>query len=272
MFSFAWGSRLRTLLKMSVRPRVAVVTSSIGRPELHDCIASVRAQTYEATHFVYVNGPKYHANARQVLERFPDVHALYLPEETGDYGTGFSMADVFAASAFLTTADFIFFLNDDDSYDPEHIESVMKLIQANDLQWAYSLRRFVDLKGRAIVDDDWCSLGHFPIIGTQEYLVDNSCYAVSRKLAQRLALAWTALPVIADRCFLAALKATNARSGCTGLSTVNYRVGTGTADADPDTYLKCAVKAQELYPTGFPWRKKAVFGSPHPALPVSSAE
>jgi len=238
---------------------ITVVTSSIGRPELRQCIESVRSQTIKVKHSVYVNGPKYHEKAREVLKDFEEVQAIYLPEETGDYGFGYSMAGVFAAAPFLTNSDWVFFLNDDDFYDPNHIESVMRLVEENDLKWAYSLRRIVDINGSTICDDDWCSLGHWPIRGTDEYLVDNSCYAVSRKLAQKLALAWTTLPIVADRCFLMALKESGENSGCTGLSTVNYRIGTGTATDDPEIYLKCAENIRSELTEPFPWRKQNVW-------------
>ena len=240
---------------------MTVITSSIGRPELRRCIESVWTQSYPVKHFVYVNGPKYHESARAILQDFPDIHAIYLPEETGDYnGSGYGCGDVFAAAPFFTNSDWVFFLNDDDFYDPGHVESVMDLVAANDLKWAYSLRRFVDITGQPICDDDWCSLGHLTLPNMVPQIVDNSCFAVSRPLAEKYGRAWTAMPTIGDRCFFMALKDSGARSGCTGLSTVNYRAGTGTAPNDPALYLACAARMRSEMPGGFPWRKAQVFG------------
>lgn len=240
---------------------VTVITSTIGRPELRQCIESVRQQGYPVRHMVYVNGPRFHESAREILKDYPDVHAIYLPEETGDYGMGGSMADVFAAAPFLTRSDWIFYLDDDNFFEPNHVESLMRLAKDNDLKWAYSLRRLVAKDGNYICDDDWCSLGHWPVVGTDSHLVDNSCYAVSRALAQRMALAWTALPFVADRCFYMALQESGERFGCTGLSTVNYRTGTGTAADDPGLYLGLAKRIRSEMPDGFPWRNAAVFGN-----------
>jgi glycosyltransferase involved in cell wall biosynthesis len=248
---------------------VTVITSSIGRPELRQTIESVRSQTYKGgdiRHYVFVNGPRFHESAREVLKDYPSVHAFYLPEETGDYGYGTrekprgGMADVFAGAPFLTRSDWIFYLDDDNFYEPNHIESVMKLAETHDLKWAYSLRKIVDQKGEYICDDDWCSLGHYKVQRTvDEFLVDNSCFAVSRRLAQTKSLAWTAMPHIADRCFLAALKESGEKYGCTGLSTVNYRVGTGTAPTDREMYLDSARQIAIDYPNGFPWRTPQVW-------------
>lgn len=238
----------------------AVITSSIGRAELRQSIESVRAQTHKARHYVFVNGEKWHESAREVLRDYPEVCAVYLPEETGDYGMGPSMADVFVSAPYLTRADWVFFLNDDDFYDPNHIESILAHAKVHDLKWAYSLRKFVDKDGSLICDDDWNSLGYWPCLAEAgEYLVDNSCFAVSRTIAQKMGPAWTFVPYVADRCFLAALKHTGEPYGCTGLSTVNYRIGTGTAESDAGAYLKCAETARSLFPDGFPWRTPSVF-------------
>lgn len=241
--------------------RVAVITSTIGRPELRQCIESVKAQTYPAEHYIFVNGRERRGPAQSVLLDFAgQVSPFFLPDETGDYGHGPSMAGVFAAAPFLTSADWIFYLDDDNFYDPNHVASIMAMVEENALGWAYSLRRWVAKDGSPICDDDWGSIGHGVAIGIEQNLVDNSCYAISRPLAQRLALAWTAAPRVADRCMFIALKESGVRAGCTGLSTVNYRIGTGTAQFTPENIIETAEMVRETMPNGFPWRKPQVFG------------
>lgn len=244
------------------KPTVTVITSTIGRPELRKCIQSVRSQTYQANHVVYVNGKKYFEDAGDILYDYPNVNAVFLNEETGAFnGSNPTCASVFAAAPLLTNSDWIFFLNDDDFYDSNHIESIMNMVIRNDLKWAYSLRKFVTKTGEPICDDNWSSLGHWPIHNTVQYVVDNSCFAVSRDLAIRYGLAWTAYPILGDRCFLMALKESGEKAGCTGLSTVNYRIGTGSAPDEPEAYLRCAeiAKSSIRIGDGFPWRKQNIF-------------
>lgn len=242
-----------------------VITSSIGRKELRQCIESVQAQTHPCEHYVFVNGPRWHESAQEILKDYPGVHAFYLPEETGETGGGPSMADVFAGAPYLTRSEWIFFLNDDDFYDPNHVETLLSHIKSNNLKWAYSLRKFVNIDGEFICHDDWNSLGYWPCLGDlSSFLVDNSCYVVHRSLATRYGAAWTALPWISDRCFLMALKESKAPYGSTGLSTVNYRVGTGTAPADPRLYLQNVDLVKRCFPEGFPWRRPTVFNDDHP--------
>lgn len=227
--------------------------------ELRQCVESVRAQTHKARHFVYVNGPEFHEPARAILKDYPEVTAFYLPEATGDWHNGPSMVDVFAAGPFLTNADWVFYLDDDNWYEPDHVDSVLTLARDNDLKWAYSLRRFVSKDGTPICEDNWCNLGHYPLIGTDAYIVDNSCFAVERSLACRMALAWTAIATVPDRAFLMALKESGGRSGCTGLTTVNYRIGLGSTADDAGPYLERAEYARKHYGGVYPWRRPQVF-------------
>jgi hypothetical protein len=207
---------------------------------------------------VVANGPKYHSGAREVLKNYPDVTAFYLPQETGDYGAGGSMADVFAGMSFLTRADWVFFLDDDNFYDPNHVASVMDLVERHDLQWAYSLRKYVSLEGKFICEDNWCSLGHWPCLAdSKSHLVDNSCYAVSLDLAKRCSLAWTKAPYIGDRFFFKALHETNTKAGCTGLYTANYRVGTGSGISTTEL-LVSDYNVKKSYPNGVPWSKESI--------------
>lgn len=238
---------------------ISVITSTIGRSELRQAIESVKSQTLKAKHIVFVNGPRYHDATRGILQDYPEIDAFYLSEETGDYGAGGSMADVFAAAPFLVRSEWVLFLDDDNFFDSNHIESLFTFVKRNNLKWAYSLRRFVDKTGTPICDDDWRSLGHAPVFMTNSNLIDNSCYFVHRSLATKYAWVWTMLPIVADRCFCAALMQSGTRSGCTGLSTVNYRIGTGTAQEPITQYQESAKQLRARYPEGYPWRTPRLF-------------
>jgi hypothetical protein len=241
---------------MKSSPTISVITSSIGRPELRRCIESVKEQTVKCRHYVYVNGLKWMLPAHEIIQEFPHINAMYLPEETGDCGYGHSMSGVFAAAPFLTESDFIFYLNDDDFYDSNHVESLVCLMQDEKLGWAYSLRRFVDIRGNPVCEDDWDSLGYWPnAFDDNSFLVDNSCYAMRRSTARAVATHWTQDSRIADRLVLRELKHLGLPYGCSGISTVNYRLGTGTATAPEALYHECARRARNGFPEGFPWRK-----------------
>lgn len=234
--------------------KVTVVTSTIGRPELRQAISSVKGQTHPCLHYVFINGSQYSVD---YFPHDPTVKIIGLPRETGV--TGADNAGVFAAAGFLTDSDIICYLNDDDFFAPDHVERLVKLITENNLNWAYSLRRFVDLTGDPICDDDFDSLGFWPCEwDSSQYLVDCSCYAVRRSVATQLGHAWYH-PITGDRNFLHVLKALGGPYGCTGKVTVNYRVGLGTASSDLSYYRNNTALSRTNHPGGFPWRRPAIF-------------
>lgn len=244
------------------KPTVTVITSSIGRPELKQCVESVMAQTFPCKHMIFINGEKWHRAADEVLSQFTpmaNIQSIKLKEETGDCGVGPGAGDVFAAAPWLTTSDFVFFLNDDDFYETNHVESILTLMVNNNLDWAYSLRRFVDKDGKPFCEDDFDSLGFWPCVYSDtQFLVDNSCYAMRRSVAKQFGPCWLT-PAVGDRAILRAMKQAGLSSGCTGLTTVNYRVGGSAPPPDADYYKINTERIREKHPEGFPWRKPTVF-------------
>lgn len=90
---------------------VAVVTSTIGRPELALAIESVQNQTYPCKHYVFVDGNIFWDKAKSILEQFPDVIPIYLPMNTGK--NRILNGAINAAAAFLVEEDIICYLDDD---------------------------------------------------------------------------------------------------------------------------------------------------------------
>lgn len=209
---------------------VAVLTSTRGRELIARAAESVENQTYKATHYVVAHGVDCWDKTEENLLDY-DTTFIYLPVANG--GGGYGMAPIFAASPFLVKEDVIFYLDDDNWYEPDHIESLVNLIEKHDLGWAYSLRKIVDADGNFICDDNCESLG-MHLNATNHYLVDNSCYAVRRDVAVKHSHAWY-VPVVSDRHFQAALMQARVPCGTTGNHSVNYRLskdGTGGMTAE----------------------------------------
>ncbi len=240
---------------------VTVITSSIGRVQLAKCMDSVQKQTHPCHHKIFINGRKWWEDAFKSvpLNCAPSQEVIWLESETGEVGVGPGANGVHAAAAWLVGTDLICFLSDDDWYEPNHVESLVKLIEENNLDWAYSLRKLVNLEGDIIAEDNFNSLGHWPCVyDDNSYLVDNSCFMVKTPLARHYGALWM-VPVIQDRAFLAGLKQAPVSYGTTGLSTVNYRCGTGTGVTDPAWYKEWNDKSKLRYPNGFPWRRENVW-------------
>ena len=199
---------------------VAVVTSTLGRSTLRQTVESVRKQTYkgEVKHYVFAHGQPYHVKVDILLEDYPYVEGVYLPNANG--GNGYAMAPVFAMAPYVIKEDIICYLDDDNFYEPDHIESLVSIIKEHNLSWAYSLRKIVDNEGNFICDDNCESLG---IIrnSNQQHLVDNSCYVIRADVARRHSHAWY-VPVVSDRNFQAELMRARLSTGTTGKHSVNY--------------------------------------------------
>jgi glycosyltransferase involved in cell wall biosynthesis len=208
---------------------VAVVTSTQGRSTITKAIQSVKDQTRKATHYVFIHGAEY--SDKTIPHLADDTVAVHLPRANG--GGGYGMAPVFALAPFAITEDVICYLDDDNWYEPDHIESLVEMIEKHDLGWAYSYRKIVDNEGNFICEDNCESLG-MQLNSANHYLVDNSCYAVRTNVARRHSHAWY-VPVVSDRSFQAELMRAGLSVGTTGKHSVNYRLsadGTGGMTAE----------------------------------------
>jgi hypothetical protein len=205
---------------------VAVVTSTRGRETIKKANESIRNQTYPATHYVFAHGRDCWQEVENNMKGIDNVQVVNLPRANGSGGYG--MAPVFAMAPFAVSEDVIFYLDDDNWYEQYHIESLVDMIEKHNLGWAYSLRNIVDNEGNFICQDNCESLGCIPNSHNQ-YLVDNSCYAVRTTVARKHSHAWH-VPIVSDRNFQAELMRAKVPVGTTGRHTVNYRLskdGTG---------------------------------------------
>jgi glycosyltransferase involved in cell wall biosynthesis len=236
---------------------VAVVTSTQGRNTICQALESVRKQTYKGKvrHYVFAHGQPHHVKVDILLEDYPYVEGVYLPNANG--GNGYAMAPVFAMAPYVIEEDVICFLDDDNWYEPDHIESLVGMIEAHNLDWAYSLRKIVDNEGKFICEDNCESLGCIPN-ATGHYLVDNSCYVVRADVARRHSHAWY-VPVTSDRNFQAALMHAKHTTGTTGKHSVNYRISTdGSGGMTAEKFINNNEYMKQNHPH-FQWAQKQLF-------------
>jgi hypothetical protein len=233
----------------------AVVTSSIGRPTLRKTVESVRDQGANVRHYVFAHGRQHWEAVKNTCQTFDGVEVIYLPNNNG--GGGYGMAPVFAAAPYLVSEDVVFYLDDDNWYEPGHIHGVLDLIDSNGLDWAFSLRNIVADSGELICQDRCESLGYFRNV-FDTHLVDNSSYAVRTGLARRLASSWYH-PVTSDRQFLKSLFDSKASAGCTGRYTVNYRLSQdGSHSMSAQAFMAGNEKVLQTYGGELPWEQPTV--------------
>lgn len=222
-----------------------VITPTTGKDTLEQALLSVERQTIETEHLIVLDGNGMATKPSETKLR----KVIQLPENVG--GNGWYGHRVYAAMPLMVNADYILFLDEDNWFEPNHVETLLQKIKSKDLMWAHSLRRIVDEAGQYIGDDDCESLGRYPTFYDHTLnFVDTNCYCFKREYLVTVAHAfygqWGA-----DRKFYKATASALPSFGCTGEATVNYRA--------PERLLNMFREGNEQMKKTYgdlPWRKK----------------
>jgi glycosyltransferase involved in cell wall biosynthesis len=225
--------------------RVIVITPTTGKDTVNRAMESVTDQTIPTEHLIVEDGKLTNMHIFETGMR----KVMRLPENVG--GNGWYGHRVYAAMPLMVNADYILFLDEDNWFEPNHVETMINKIKSKDLMWSYSLRRICNEAGEYIEDDDCESLGRWPTFYDHTVnFVDTNCYCFRREYLVSVAHAfygqWGA-----DRPFYRAASTNLPSFGCTGEATVNYRA--------PDRLLAMFKNGNETMKKSYedlPWRKK----------------
>jgi glycosyltransferase involved in cell wall biosynthesis len=224
--------------------RVMVITPTTGKDTLDKAVVSVANQTVPTEHLLILDGCK------DVDIDYPtNLKAITLPENVG--GDGWYGHRVYAAMPLMVNADYILFLDEDNWFEPNHVETMIAKIKSKDLMWSYSLRNIYDERGQYVCPDDCEALGRYPTFYDHNLnFVDTNCYCFRREflvsVAHHFYGQWGA-----DRMFYKEVSKALPSFGCTGEATVNYRA--------PDRLLKMFEEGNEVMKKAYvnlPWRNK----------------
>lgn len=229
--------------------RVMVITPTTGKDTLIKAVESVAKQTVPTEHLIVADGNGW--KVWPMLKDFKKNHMQWmdLPENVG--GNGWYGHRVYAAMPLMVNADYILFLDEDNWFEPNHVETMINKIKSKDLMWAYSLRRICNERGEYVTDDDCESLGRYPTYYDHTLnFVDTNCYCFRREylvnVAHHFYGQWGA-----DRPFYKAASTQLPSFGCTGEATVNYRA--------PERLLPMFEEGNAVMKKAYvnlPWRNK----------------
>lgn len=212
-------------MRLIIEPSVCVITPTIGEKNLVQAIESVKKQKHKnLTHLIVVDGPGYLEEARKYVPY--NVQLAVNPQNTG--GSGFYGHRIYAAYPHLVNEDYIAFLDADNWYDENHIDSLVDLIEKRNLDWAHSLRKVYN-DDKYLADDCCESIGRYPIFFSQDdnpqHLVDTSSYMFKRGFLTQVCQHWNH-GWGGDRRFFHILKDALKHDNydTTGLHTLNYRL------------------------------------------------
>lgn len=255
--------------------KVAVITAATGCDFLAACAESVAAQSNaHVHHFVVVDGLEREASvARQLRNCRHKATVVRLPEVTGR--DNFCGHRIYAAMGFVTNADWICYLDEDNWIAPNHIESLMRLSEKHGLQWAYSLRNVMHRNGAFACKDDCNSLGWWPSYDGLYHHVDTNCYFIRRDIAIQIAPMWNRATgnrtlETPDRAICSYLLTHYPLAYTTGLYTVNYRIGSRVSETRDLSFYKLGNKLHRSLYRRFPWKNVVIAGHllEHPRLAI----
>jgi len=238
--------------------KVAVVTPTIGSEHLAKCIESVQNQTYgDLTHYIFLDGEEHYEKIHPVLYDKAGKRTIKTIALEENVGKGWYGHRVYAACSFLVNADVICYLDEDNWYQPDHVESIVDKMQAG-YDWVYSFRNIHGKDGEFICEDNCESLGKWPaFVDPSVYHIDTSTFGVRRSAAVVVGHAWYG-QWGADRQFFATLKHHFPKFESTRKYTCNYRLDGNANSVSKEFFIQGNQFTLERYGGEYPWKKKQV--------------
>jgi glycosyltransferase involved in cell wall biosynthesis len=198
---------------MQAAPRVAVITPYYKEAEevLLQCNASVASQSAECMHFLIADG--FPAPA---FESGSDIRHIKLPVANADNGN--TPRGVGTLVALAEDYDFIAYLDADNWFQPNHIESLLKLHADTGAPVLCARRSYHRMDGSPF--------GFTEDREDQHKHVDTSCFLIHRSCASSLMI-WSRIPKplspLCDRIFFLKLAQDRFRMAFSDQRTVAFR-------------------------------------------------
>lgn len=245
-------------MKLIIEKSVTVITPTIGSDKLIDAMVSVESQTYKnIKHLIVVDGPMYLDRVLELDKILPHERRqiVYTPENTG--AKGFNGQRIYASYPHLVNSDYVFFLDEDNWYKDDHVQSLVDTIEKNNLDWAYSLRKIYTPDKHVIADDNCESLGKWPIFFTHDnpqYLIDTSAFAFTGKFIQATCHLWHSGAWGEDRRYFYAIK-DRSKWDTNYKHTLCYRVENNPQSVSGEFFIEGNRQQLEKYNGELPWLK-----------------
>lgn len=236
-----------------------VVIPTTGSPELLDAIRSVQSQTYPNLDLlIVVDGHQFSTRTDELLHAdgidLSRLFRLDLPFNTG--GNGFYGHRIMAGISHLINHDYVLFLDQDNWFNSDHVESLVMRCANDGWDWAYSLRKIYSKNKEYVCDDNCESLGKWEITAAApgNHLIDTSSYCFSVPFLTQVGHIWN-FGWGADRRFYTMLKdhVKHTNYGCSGKYSLNYRLGGNEGSVKPEFFIHGNAISIGQYGNTFPW-------------------
>lgn len=243
-----------------------VITPTTGDKKVLDAVRSVAEQTYKnVKHLLVIDGGRFRGTLPDDIQDLsPNLKIVQLDSNTGS--EGFYGHRIYAGFSHLVNEPYVFFLDQDNWYEPEHVESIIETINKNNYDWAYSLRNICDNSVKSIlaevkIPDNCESLGKWPVWTALRpnqqtlYHIDTSAYAFKREFLVKVGGAWHQ-GYGGDRIFLKIITEhlKHKNYGTSGKYTLNYRLDGNPNSLSKDFILKGNEVTYNYYKGIYPWQ------------------
>ncbi len=247
----------RYIMKLVIEKSVIVITPTIGSEKLKDAVESVQRQSYgNVKHLLVVDGKEHYLstmNALPVSFETTEFDVMTLPYNTG--ANGFYGHRIYAGVPHLLNADYIFFLDEDNWYEPDHVESLVRVLNdGND--FAVSLRKIYQPDKTYVCDDNCEALGKWPIYFTHndpQYLADTSSFAFRTEFLQQTCHLWHSGWGGDRRYFYAVMQ--HVKWDTNYKHTLCYRLDGNPGSVNADFFIKGNAEQLAHYNGELPWIK-----------------
>ena len=251
-------------MKLRIEKPVVVITPTIGLDSLTQAMTSVANQTYKnIKHLIVIDGPEYFEKTLGRVALSNDDPKFSLAQLSENTGQGqFYGHRIYASFPHLVNEDYVAFLDEDNWWEPNHVESLVNKIEENDLDWAHSLRNVYlhEKDGGEFLDQDCCeAIGRWqiPWFDQPQFLVDTSSYLFKREILIRCCALWH-WGWGGDRRFFMMIK-DQTKYDTSGEHTLNYRLPQmdKAYGGQKDIFKIYNAKIKEQY-GDYPWKLKTL--------------
>lgn len=232
-----------------------IIIPTIGKLCSYPAIMSALKQTYPTDIYLICDGKQFENKFKDILnkvqhhENIGRLHTMVLPQNVGS--NGFYGHRVYAAFSHLVNQDYVLFLDEDNWFETNHVESLVRVIETYSLQWSYSLRTIHNNNG-FLCEDNCESLGKWKAWTDDYHHVDTSAYCIKHDILIKIGHTWHG-GWGQDRVFYKVLSDYTNKYHTSGLHTLNYRLAGNEGSVKPDFFNIGNQKMLEKYNGIYPW-------------------
>ena len=242
--------------------KATVIIPTTGSKDVKRAIESVLNQSIPTICYLVCDGEENYGKTKVISDEFGGnvlFKKSFLPINVGS--DGFYGHRIYAAFSHLVNTEYVLYLDQDNWFNNNHVESCIETIKSQNLDWSYSLRNIYTKDHLFVCEDNCESLGKWKTF-MNTHLIDTNCYCLKTEVAAKVASVWHG-KWGQDRVFLHTMMQHFPRFDCTNNYTVNYSLGGNEGSVKKEFFIQGNKLMNDFYNGEFPWKKRKTYLSEH---------